>query len=422
MDSTRTARSGPEAERDPAAARTTSPAAVARRMRDLASEPTRALEFLLGAFALVAWVPPRLPYVVASGLIAVGALVALASLRPPTWGPAMPRWLLPAAAALIAYVVGLSMLTPDGSLYGWQQRALRLLLVVLFLYSMVSGRLHYPSLVRGLAVGLLGNAVLFYAGLAPANYGAYLSGFLLDKNVAGLAYAVVGLLTAGLVPTRTRRVLVLLATSAAVWGTGSRTSLAALGCALIWLWLRPRLGPWGRLLLAGALAVLVRLLEVDFAQVGVFAERVGSDELRARIDAASQLKLAVTPWYGSGLGSAWVPLQGDVFFFHSSYWSALVEGGWVLLLAYVGAHVWFGIGPTRKGPPIAPWATAAEAANVAVLVCALRLGEVFGTTAAVVALGAGLLGHVAHRAARGAGEVPVRHLDVAPSDARMVSG
>lgn len=422
MDSTRTARSAPGAELDPAAGEPLSPAAVTRRMRDLASEPTRALEFVLGALALVVWVPPRLPWTLATGLIAVAALVALASLRRPTWGPAMPRWLVPAAAGVVAYVVSLSALTPDESLYGWQQRALRLVLVVLFLYSIVSGRLHYPSLVRGMAVGLLGNAVLFYAGLAPANYGAYLSGFLLDKNVAGLAYAVVGLLTAGLMPTRARRALVLLATSAAVWGTGSRTSLAALGCALLWLWLRPRLGPWGRLLLAGALAVLVRLLEVDFAQVGVFAERVGSDALRARIDAASQLKLAASPWYGSGLGDAFVNLDTDTFFFHNSYWSALLEGGWVLLLAYVGAHVWFGIGPTRTGPPIAPWATAAEAANVAVLVCALRLGEVFGTTAGVVALGAGLLGHVAYRAARGAGELPVRHAEAVASGARDVSG
>ncbi len=406
MDLPTTALRAPEHRSDPTRPEATTPREVASRLRDLASEPTRLLDFLLGTLALLAWVPPEVPSSVSLGLIAVTALVVLASLRRPAWGRTGLGWLLVAGVIVLGYVASLSMLTADESLFGWQKRALRLVLVLLFLVSIVSGRLHYPSLVRGMAAGLLGNAVLFYAGLAPTPYGAYLSGFLLDKNVAGLVYLVVGLLLAGLVSTGLRRALVLLATSAAVWGTGSRTSLAALGCALVWLWLRPRLRPWGRLALVGALALLVRLLEVDYAQVGVFSERVGSDNLRARIDAASELKLGQTPWYGSGLGNAYAPLQGDTFFFHNSYWSALVEGGWILLVAYVGVHVWFGIGPTRTGPPIARWATTAEAANVAVLVCALRLGEVFGTTGAAVALGAGLLGHVGHHAARRAGTLP----------------
>ena len=49
-----------------------------------------------------------------------------------------------------------------------------------------------------MAVGLLGNAVLFFAGVAPARTGRCITGFLLDKNQAGLAYAVVGVLLLGL--------------------------------------------------------------------------------------------------------------------------------------------------------------------------------------------------------------------------------
>ena len=416
-------RTAPEPRLDPAAPVASTPAEVANRLRNLGSEPTRLLEFVLGALVLVAWVPPQVPATLSLGLIAVTGLVVVAALRRPAWGRTGLGWLLVAAVVLLGYLVSVSLLTPDESLSGWPKRALRLLLVLLFLVSIVTGRLHLPSLVRGMAIGLLGNAVLFYAGIAPAPYGAYLSGFLLDKNVAGMVYLVVGLLLAGLVSTRLRRALVLLATSAAVWGTGSRTSLAALGCALAWFWLRPRLRPWGRLLLAGGLALLVRLLEVDYAQVGVFVERVGSDNLRARIDAASQVKLDATPWFGSGLGTAFVPIEGDTFFFHNSYWSALVEGGWVLLVAYVGVHVWFGIGPTRTGPPIARWATAAEAANVAVLVCALRLGEVFGTTGAALALGAGLLGHIGYHAARQAGDpAQVGSGDSGTTDADLARG
>ena len=40
-----------------------------------------------------------------------------------------------------------------------------------------------------------------------------------------------------------------------VWATGSRTSLAALACALVWFALRPRMNVAWRLLLATGLAV-----------------------------------------------------------------------------------------------------------------------------------------------------------------------
>jgi hypothetical protein len=39
-------------------------------------------------------------------------------------------------------------------------------------------------------------------------------------------------------------------------------------------------------------------------------------------------------------------------------------------------------------------------ANLAVLVCALRLGEVFGATTAVVALAAGLIGYLQAQSVR----------------------
>jgi hypothetical protein len=376
------------------------PTDLLTRLRDLADEPTRAVEFALGTVVFFLWVPPGVPAALALGLVAVAALVGVASLRRPVWGLAEVRWLVPATLLLLSYLTALSAFTPDGSISGWEKRALRLALVAALLVSLVSGRLHLPSVVRGAVAGLAVNSALFYAGLAPALYGSYLSGYLLDKNVAGMVYAVVGLLSAGLARTTTRRYLMLVATIALVWGSGSRTSLAALACGLAWFVLRPHLGVFWRLALAAALAYAVRVLEVDYARVGVFAERAGSDELRARIDAASQAKLDLTPWYGEGLGAAWVPLQDGNFYFHSSYWSALVEGGWILLAAYLLVTVWFGIGPLRRGRPVARWASAAEAANVVVLVCALRLGEVFGTTAAVVALAAGLLGHVAYRLSR----------------------
>ncbi|HET7761017.1 MAG TPA: hypothetical protein VFL46_01570, partial [Phycicoccus sp.] len=50
---------------------------------DPAHQPTRTPDFVLGAVALLAWAPPRLPPFVSLGLIAVLGLIGLASLRPP---------------------------------------------------------------------------------------------------------------------------------------------------------------------------------------------------------------------------------------------------------------------------------------------------------------------------------------------------
>ena len=361
-------------------------------------EPTRILELALGLLLLYSVVPPGLPSFASAGQLALVAALALAATRRPQRDLTRSgvAWLGWALVLLLGYLVLTTLTTPDTSISGWPRRALRLAMVGMLLLVLISGRLHYPALVRGAALGAAVNYVLFTAGLAPAPYGAYLSGFYLDKNQAGLAYVVVGLLFLGLQRTRRSQVLVVLATTWTVWETGSRTSLAALACALAWLVLRPRLGLPGRLVLAGVLATGVQVLESRFAQVGAFASRFGSDVLRERIDAASRLVLDAAPVQGSGLGEAYVVIDDREFFFHNSYWTALVEGGWVLAAAYVALTAVLGIGLLRREPAPTAW-RAGEAANVAVLVCALRLGEVFGTTAAVLALAAGVLGTLAVR-------------------------
>ena len=364
-----------------------------------AREPTRVLELVGGALVLFAWSPPGVPGFLSVGLLTLTAGLAVASVRRP------PRrledlglgWLAPVLVLVLAYLVLASLTTPDTSVSGWPRRALRLASVGLFLLVLVSGRLHYPSLVRGMALGAVGNYVLFVAGVAPAPYGQYLSGYYLDKNQAGLVCVVVGLLLTGLVERRSRQVLVLLATSWLVWETGSRTSLAALACAVAWIVLRPRVQRTGRVVLGVALAAGVQVLETSFSRVGTFADRFGSDVLRERIDDASRLVLERSPVQGAGLGEAYVVVDENVFFFHNSYWTALVEGGWVLAAGYVAVTVLLGVGLLRPGRDPGPW-VAAEAANVAVLVCALRLGEVFGTTVATTALAGGILGLLAHRA------------------------
>ncbi|NHA67525.1 O-antigen ligase family protein [Phycicoccus flavus] len=378
-------------------------------LRDPGAEPTRLVDLLLGALVLLAWIPPRMPSGVSVGLIAGAALVVLGLSRRPAFTLSGPQsrlgWLVPAMSLVLVYAVAVSIASPDTSLNGWPRRLSRLLLVLLLFVVLAQGRIHYPSLVRGMGLGLVANAVLFEVGLAPRPYGDYLSGFLLDKNVAGLVCAVVGLLLAGLARTPPRAALVLGVTVVLLWLTGSRTSLAALGCGIAWLWLRPRLGVLGRIVLVAALAFVVEFVEANYARIGVFAGRFGSDQLRERIDDASYEKVRETPWTGSGLGEAYVRVDGDTFFFHNSYWAAFVEGGWVLVVAYAAVTLLVGVGLLRAGRTTRPWA-AAEAANLAVLVCALRLGEVFGTTVAMTALAAGVLGLLATRTGADGPPVP----------------
>jgi O-antigen ligase len=371
---------------------------------DLGAEPTRFAEFALGAVALFAVPVPRAPGGFLVGQVALAALIALSITRRPSRSLAGLKWLPWAAVAMIGYLVLISTLGPDLSLFGWPKRALRLALVLTALLVVVTGRIHYPSIVRGMAVGLLGNAVLFYAGVAPAPYGRLLSGYLLDKNQAGLAYTVVGILLLGLTADRRRQVAVVVATSALVWVTGSRTSLAALACALVWFALRPRLNVVGRLLLAATFAVALPFVQERYGQAGEFADRVGTDWFRARIDAASAAKLDQAPWHGQGLGEAWVNLpDGATYFFHNSYWAVLIEGGWVYLLATLVLTVWFCMRPLRAGPPPSLLARSGEAANLAVLICALRLGEVFGATTASIAIAAGLIGYLQAESTRSVG-------------------
>lgn len=322
--------------------------------------------------------------------LAVAGIVGLGLLRRPPRTLGALEGLVPVVVVALFYLTVVSLFaTPTEFAADWPTRLLRFLAVLLMVLVIGTGRVDIRSGLYGLTAALLVNIPLFYAGLVPANYGTYLTGLVGDKNVAGLAYALVAVLLLAL-PDRNRvRRLLVLVLGGAVWLTGSRTAMAAYVGAVLWVLLAPRLPVVGRWALGGAVAFGVNLLSEDYALIGRFSDREGSDLLRARIDAASEIKVGQAGFFGDGLGEAYVHLEDGNWFFHNSYWTALVEGGWPWMLVLVGATVLVLGRPFTSR--LSTRQIALQAACVVILVCAWRLGEVFLTMYWGIAMGMAVL-------------------------------
>ncbi len=349
---------------------------------DQTSRSTRILDAVL-----VGLIPfrslPGLPSAIPPGDLFGIVLVVLALFRRPTHRLGTVSWLIPVSMALLGYLVVVSMVND----VSWTRRAVRLTILVVLSFQVGTGRIDIRSGLRGLAFFLVANGVLFVAGVAPNNYGGNLTGWLDDKNRAGMVIGVDGLLAACLAFRRRWILPAIALTALGVWLTGSRTTLAGFGLALVWMLVRPSLHG-----LVTKVAVVVpgiwilNYIEVNFARAGEFASRVGSDALRERIAEAVATKLALTPWYGGGLGTASVEMDGATWFFHSSYDGLRQEGGWVLLVLVTAVTVWLGLRPMKREVTGFDQ-LAVEAATIVQLVCAWKLGEVFLSTSSFILLG-----------------------------------
>ena len=189
------------------------------------------------------------------------------------------------------------------------RRAIRMAVVLLLALQIAQKRIDIRSLIFGVAAGLIFNLIGFYAGIAPDNYGGTLTGWLNDKNQSGLYYAIFGFLFVAMVRKTSHRIVALVVTSGMLWLTGSRTSLAAYAFAVLWLYFSHRMNLFGKAVLALLFYQAVNYLEDNFARAGAFADRLGSDLLRERIDETMYRMIDAVPWYGGGLGTAQVPLQ-----------------------------------------------------------------------------------------------------------------
>lgn len=328
--------------------------------------------------------------------IAALALIALAAFRVPKRSLRPVMGYVYVCVFLLVYLAVIALINDVDPV----RRLTRFGILMVLAGFIASERIDLRSALIGLGAGLVLNAGLFYAGVAPDSYGGVLTGFLEDKNRAGLYFVVFTLLVSLVVRTRWAKSIILVVGACGLVLTDSRTSMAAFVAALIWLVVSPRLGPAFRLVLGLAIYLAFSWAEDNLAEIGQYAARAGSDALRSRIDAAALIKVEGAPWYGLGVGEGEVVVQGGQWLFHNSYLVLLVEGGWIMLLAVLALFVVVGfqVGARAKRTPDL---VVVEAATVAVLLCATRLGEVFFTLPAFVLLGIGLLMRVQARAPDG---------------------
>ncbi len=317
---------------------------------------------------------------------AIVALLVFISLgRKPKFDLGGYQLLLPLFAVAGFYLAVISYTaTPTEYAADWKFRLVRMAVTLAALFIFASGRIHLKSTIYGFAAALMVNIPLFFAGLVPDTYGGYLTGWAVDKNYAGLVYCLIGLLMLAYAQRPWVRFIVFAAFAGALWLTGSRTSLAAYAAAIIWVVLASRIGIVGRWFLGIAIYFGVMITAEDYSQIGQFSDREGSDLLRARIDEASQLKVDDAGFFGMGLGEAVVPMEGRAWFFHNSYWTALVEGGWPWLAILLVVMLVVSLRPFSS--VFSREQLIGQALGIAILICAWRLGEVFVTLPWMLAL------------------------------------
>lgn len=346
----------------------------------------RLLDMVLFALMLTATLPVAGDHA-SEGFLA--AAIVLALFRRPRWGLGSLGWLVPVFVLLLTYVGAISLFQAvDPGAADWRLRLMRIAAVTVMALVTATGRLDLRSAIAGATLICAVNVPLFFAGLVPDDYGGYLTGIFGDKNFAGLVYATTGVLATSLPAAMRWRVAVWLAFLPPLWLTGSRTSIAAYLLAAVWMVVGARLLLPGKLVLGALSYAVVQRTAEDYSRVGVFSDRLGSDLLRARIDAASRIKVHETGFFGRGLGNAFVVIQDRPWFFHNSYWSAVVEGGWPWTVFVVGVTGIVLLRPfRRRGAPVL--ATSAGL-GIVLLVTASRLGEVFYTVPWALALAFGM--------------------------------
>lgn len=356
---------------------------AARRDVNRLVATTRVPEFLVGLI-FPFWreiVVPGMP----NEIVIIAVILAICSFVRPRRQLKAMGWLLLVFAVMMVHVIAVSIIFGQP----WVQRSFRIVLLFGLALVIAEGRLHWKSMIAGMVVGMVViNAPAFYLGLTPNRYPPFLTGIVGDKNVAGMYYAVLAMIGLCLYRSWVAKLVHCLVLFWLTWLTGSRTSIMAVVVGAGWYLMRTRVGLTGRLAYVGLAIWVMQTIEEQYARVGVFEDRQGTDWLRSQIDAATDVVAQNTSWYGRGLNTAWVSIQNfPKMAFHNSYLALWVEGGVVMVAAMTILVAFLGLGLVSRQRVITPDQLAAEAAIAALLVCAWKLGEVFFTAPCFILLG-----------------------------------
>ena len=225
-------------------------------------------------------------------LITIAVMLLLAFSRQPTVTLGRHKWVPVVLAVGLFYVMTISFVsTPSPFAFDWTRRLFRMAEMFLLVIALAHGQLHVPSVLKGMLMGLLGNAVAFYLRLTPDTYLGSLTGFIGDKNKAGMFYAILGVMALIVARSPQIRALSIATFGVLVWLTDSRTSIAAYVLGIAWVYVVAGLSAANRFFAGVGVLFLVPWLESTFSLAGSFASRVGSDRLRGRTNASRDLPI-----------------------------------------------------------------------------------------------------------------------------------
>ena len=318
--------------------------------------------------------------------VAAALLVLLAAARPPIQAKVRPQVLTAALVGVVLWLVASSAVFSSLEV----RRTGNLLILLGLAWVLAQGRLHVPSVVAGLGLGLFVGIAHAVVTRDTSGYEGRITGYLGDPNGAGFVIVTIGCVLLAARAERGLRIWpVWIALSGTILLTVSRTSLFALAAATAWALRAPRLSRIATLLAVVVAWPCYQLIVGAARDGGFFAERAGSDHLRQRLAVVERMMVEDAGWTGLGLGSAHAEVDGAPLWFHNSYRALQVEGGLpaaALLLVALVALVW-GLHrvprEARNG-----WY---EGAILAGLICSLNIG--FSLTSVSMAVAVGLYLH-----------------------------
>ncbi|AUZ35704.1 hypothetical protein C3B78_15450 [Arthrobacter sp. PGP41] len=312
--------------------------------------------------------------------IAMGLVMLFAAFAPYR-GPKLALALAPLVVAVPVWLFLTSLLNGDVDM----RRILNISLFAAVILAVASGRLNRVAIGRGLAIGLVAGIVWGAITLPQSSYIGRMTGPFGDPNAGGFLIAVCAALAIPALTKNWQRVGLIAVCLGGVYLTESRTTMLAVAIMAVWVVLGRFGSRWLGMATVGLLMWWVSTIPQDSFATGAFADRAGSDALRARIFALEIVDVDRNPLIGNGAGTARINVDGLTFFYHSSYLALRAETGWVgfIIMAALLGIAFLALIRLPRGQRNVWY----EAALLGVAVCALNLGEVLLTLPTAIALG-----------------------------------